>query len=408
MPITFRQATLKNGLTIIAEVDQAAHSSAVGFFVRTGARDEATKLMGVSHFLEHMMFKGTAAITADQLNQKFDAMGARNNAYTSAELTCFYAHVLPEFVAEATDLIGQMMRPALRQSDFDTEKKVILEEIAMYKDSPFWVLYERAIETHYATHPLAHRVLGTDQTVAELERDAMQGYFDNRYSADNTVVALAGKIDFDASVALLDKVCGHWATTTPKRDSSRPAIAGGDFTLKDPKISRGYFIGIAEGPSIEDDRKYAAAILAQILGSPDNSRLHWALVEGGIADECQASFDARQGCGDYYVFASCDPANLAKVEQTIQDQIAKLVDSLTEDDTRRLIAKTATSATIAGERPEGRMQRLGRHWTYLNKYETLESEVERMAGVTLDDLRDVARAYPIALKTIGRMVPAEA
>ena len=175
--------------------------------------------------------------------------------------------------------------------------------------------------------------------------------------------------------------------------------------VKDAKVSRGYFIGIAEGPSIEDDRKYAAAILAQILGSPDNSRLHWALVEGGLADECQASFDARNGCGDYYVFASCDPANIAKVEQEITNQISSLIESLTEQDTRRLIAKTATAATIAGEQPEGRMQRLGRHWTYLNRYETLEREVERMASVTLDDLREVAKAYPISLKTIGRMLP---
>jgi hypothetical protein len=406
MPITYRQARLKNGLNIIAEVDSAAHSSAVGFFVRTGARDEATPMMGVSHFLEHMMFKGTETIAADELNQRFDAMGARNNAYTSAEMTCFYAHVLPEYLPAATDLIGQMMRPALRTTDFTTEKKVILEEIAMYKDSPFWVLYERAIETHYGAHPLSHRVLGTSESVTALERDQMKQYFDARYSADNTVVALAGRLDFEHSVEIIERACGHWNSTAPRRNAGKPALAGGDFTLRDAKVNRGYFIGIAEGPSIEDDRKYAAAVLGQILGSPDNSRLHWALVETSLADECQAAFDARDGCGDYYVFASCDPANIEKVEATIHAQIAALVDSLSEDDTRRLIAKTATAATIAGERPEGRMQRLGRQWTYLGRYETLEHEVERMASVTLDDLRNVAREFPVHPKTTGRLLPA--
>src|SRR5690606_38952834 len=140
---TFQHATLPNGLTVIAEVDPEAHTAAAGFFVKTGARDEASPLMGVSHFLEHMMFKGTDQRSAEELNRQFDLIGARNNAYTTSELTCFYASVLPERLlgaGGAVDLLADMMRPALREEDFDTEKKVILEEIAMYEDNPFWVL----------------------------------------------------------------------------------------------------------------------------------------------------------------------------------------------------------------------------------------------------------------------------
>src|SRR5882724_3919279 len=130
--ISFQQHRLPNGLTIIAEVDPAAHSAAAGFFVKTGARDEATPVMGVSHFLEHMMFKGTEDLTAEELNRRFDEIGARNNAFTSNEMTCFHAHVLPEYLGQGLDLLGRMMRPALKPTDFDTEKGVILEEIAMY------------------------------------------------------------------------------------------------------------------------------------------------------------------------------------------------------------------------------------------------------------------------------------
>ena len=161
MPVTFQERVAPNGLRIIAEVDPGAHSAAAGFFVKTGARDESSDLMGVSHFLEHMMFKGTEEISADDLNRRFDEIGARNNAYTSHELTCFYAHVLPERLPEANDLLARMMRPALRQEDFDREKNVILEEIAMYKDEPYWVLFEHAMEKHYGSHALGHRVLGT-------------------------------------------------------------------------------------------------------------------------------------------------------------------------------------------------------------------------------------------------------
>src|SRR3954469_14987770 len=127
MPLTFRQHTARNGLRIIAEVDPAAHSAAAGFYVKTGARDESTPVMGVSHFLEHMMFKGTADITAEELNRRFDEIGARNNAFTSNEMTCFYAHLLPEYFHQGVDLLARMMRPALKPADFTTEKGVILE-----------------------------------------------------------------------------------------------------------------------------------------------------------------------------------------------------------------------------------------------------------------------------------------
>ena len=224
MPIDFRQHTLANGLTIIAEIDPNAYTSAAGFFVRTGARDEAPPLMGVSHFLEHMMFKGTVDLSAEAINQGFDDLGASNNAFTSNEITCFYAHTLPEYAGSTLDLLGRMMRPALRQGDFDTEKGVILEEIAMYKDNPFWVLYEETVDRFYAPHPLRHRVLGTADTITELARDSMQGYFDTRYSADNTVVALAGQVEFDAVVAQLDALCGSWQRTRATRDAHRRGL----------------------------------------------------------------------------------------------------------------------------------------------------------------------------------------
>ena len=141
--MALRSATLSNGLVILGEVDAAAHTAAAGFFVRTGARDEPTPLMGVSHFLEHMMFKGSDRRTAFQVNEDFDRIGASHNAFTSGEMTCFHAHVLPEHLPAAVDMLADILRPALRQADFDEEKGVILEEIAMYEDNPFMALYER-------------------------------------------------------------------------------------------------------------------------------------------------------------------------------------------------------------------------------------------------------------------------
>ncbi|MBL0927721.1 MAG: insulinase family protein [Phycisphaerales bacterium] len=405
MPVTFEHTTLPNGLTVIAETDPAAHTAACGFFVKTGARDERSEVMGVSHFLEHMMFKGTARRTAEDVNREFDELGASANAYTTGEMTCFYASVLPEHLTRATDILADIMRPALRQTDFDTEKGVILEEIAMYQDQPFWVLYERAMEEYYGRHPLAHRVLGTARTITDLQRDQMQAYFDARYSADNTTVALAGRVDFAEAVDQIASLCGRWTRTAAARGTGTPAVVDRTFTLRDAKVNRGYLLMIAPAPSAQDDRRYAAAMLSQILGAADNSRLHWALVEPGLAEEAQAAFDPRDGCGDYYAFAAADPDRLDEVAAAIDREIDGLVASLTQDDLERLRNKTATGAALAGERPGGRMQRLGRLWTYLGRYQTLEDELARINAVTLDDLRRVAADFPFRPRTVGRLLP---
>lgn len=405
MTYTFRHATLANGLNVVAEVNPASHTAAAGFFVKTGARDEESADMGVSHFLEHMMFKGTETLSADDLNKAFDEIGARNNAFTSNEITCFYAHTLPEALPRAVDLLGTMMRPALRDQEFITEKGVILEEIAMYKDNPFWVLYEACTEKQFGSHPLSHRVLGTTETITALARSRMKRYFDLRYAADNTVVALAGQLDFDRCIEQLERLCGSWQTTGVVRDSSPPPPAGGELTIRDEKVNRGYVLAMCPGPAMNDHRRYAAGILAQVLGMPDNSRLHWSLIETGIAEEAQTSFDAHDGFGEYFVFASGEPDRADEIWSIISKELAGLSDSLVQDDIDRLLNKFITGATIGGERPHDRMHRLGRMWTSLGKYLPLEEELDVLSRVTLDDLRNVARDFPLRPTTVGRLLP---
>lgn len=406
MAITFMHRRLPNGLTIIAEHDPSAHSAAAGFFVRTGARDERDEVMGVSHFLEHMMFKGADGLTAEDINRGFDEVGARNNAYTSSEVTCFHAHVLPEHLERASTLLARMMRPSLNQEDFDTEKGVILEEIAMYKDNPFWVLYEEAIARHYGPHPMSHRVLGTEQTIKALQRDQMRDYFRQRYSADNTVVALAGKLDFEREVEVVERLCGSWEATRPRRDTKRPSCGAGSFELRDEKVNRAYMIGIAPGPAAEEESRYAASLAAQVLGGSDNSRLHWALIEPGVAEEAQAAYDPHEGTGEFFVYASGEPTRAQEIWGEIGRQISSLAGSLTEDDLTRLRSKMATGVTVGGERPADRMMRLGRVWSALGIYRTLEEELDRVERVMLDDVRDVLARFPMTPATSGVLMPA--
>ena len=177
MSSSFKEATLENGLRIVAETSNSAASAAIGFFVKTGARDEEASLMGVSHFLEHMMFKGSDARSGEEVDLAFDDLGAQHNAFTSSEMTAFWGASLPECIGAVHDILADILRPALRQNDFDAEKNVILEEIAMYDDQPFWVLYEQAMEKYYGDHPLGFRVLGTPETIKNMQRDSMQDLF---------------------------------------------------------------------------------------------------------------------------------------------------------------------------------------------------------------------------------------
>ncbi len=393
--IAHRTARLSNGLEIQAEVDPSAHTAAVGFFVRTGSRDEPAELMGVSHFLEHMMFKGSDRRTAEDVNRDFDEIGASQNAFTTNELTAYHAHVLPERMHEALDILADMMRPALREKDFDEEKGVILEEIAMYADQPFWVGYEAMMERLYAGHPLAHRVLGTHASVSALTRAQMADYFTHRYTPDNAVLVAAGRLDFEKLVDEAARLCGHWTPAKPARAHPGWTPSSAHATVELANTARAYLILSMPAPAIQDDRRYAAGMLMHVLGGGDGSRLHWALVEKGLAEEASASYDGHDGMGDSTLFAVCDPDKVDEIEGVLRAELKSLVGSLDDDDLVRARSRIATGAAVASERPAGRMFRLGTLWGYGAPYATLDDEVARIERIRLGDLRSCADEFPL-------------
>src|SRR5262249_36163162 len=189
----FHQTTLSNGLQVIAELNDRAHSVAAGFFVKTGSRDESSDVAGVSHFLEHMTFKGTARRDALAGNRDFDRVGAKHNAQTSEEDNVYHVTCLPEYLPPSFDVLSDILRPTLRDEDFETEKQVIIEEIRMYLDNPMSVAYEAAKAAHYGGHPLGNSILGTVDSISSMTADQMREYFARRYSPANIVLAFAGK-----------------------------------------------------------------------------------------------------------------------------------------------------------------------------------------------------------------------
>src|ERR1700683_2747837 len=205
MSLTFHYKQLANGLDVVAELNPDAHSVALGLFVKTGSRDEDSSVNGVSHFLEHMMFKGSSKYTWEDVNRIFDEIGARYNAFTSQEMTAYYANVLPEFTKRTIEHLSHLLRPAIRVEDFTTEKKVILEEIAMYLDDPGHRVYEALMESHFGKHPLSLSVLGSSQCIEALQRDQMAEYFQRRYGPGNMVLSVTGQMDFKNVVEMAEK-----------------------------------------------------------------------------------------------------------------------------------------------------------------------------------------------------------
>ena len=405
MPVTYCEHVLSNGLRIVAEVDSEAHSAAMGFFVRTGARDEEPARMGVSHFLEHMMFKGTERRTGADVDREFDDLGARHNAWTSAEMTAFHVTCLPQYLPDAEDILSDILRPSLREDDFNDEKPVILEEIAMYDDQPFWGLYEKSLEEFYGDHRLSHRVLGTKETVGALTRDAMNEYFQQRYSADNTVVSLAGNIDFATMVQRIEDHCGHWARTGAERTYDPLEPRQSEFRDETDRINQHYICLAAPAPPLQDDRRYAAGMLAHILGNHDGSRLYWALVETGLAEEAQCHYDPRDNAGEYLIWCSCAPGDAQQCHDTVLAEIDRVLEDLVEEDLLRVRSLAATGLTLAGELAGDRMQRLGRLLTSTGTYRPLEEELDCIQAVTLDDLLTTAEAWPLAPVVTGHLAP---
>ena len=404
--LTFKHAQLSNGLDILGEVSDTSQSVAIGYMVKTGSRDESADVAGVSHFLEHMMFKGTARRTSEDVNREFDAMGAKNNAFTSNEVTCYWASVLPEFTERTLDLLSDMMRPALRTEDFEMEKKVIQEEISLYLDRPSHILFEAVMQDHFGTHSMAKSVLGSKESVGALTRDQMKTYFDGRYGPGNMVLAVAGKVDFDAFVALAEKTCGTWPRVNVQREYTTPVLGAKRRHISDPKLKRHYIAMLCPGPSAQDDQRYAAQVLSDVMGDHEGSRLYWALVEPGLADEADLAFYPHDQTGSFLVFASCDPERAGQVEGILTAELEKVLkEGLTEAEIARSKTKIETATVLQGELPLGRMRNLAARWTYNHEYRTLEEDLAKLESIGRADLEGVLKGFSFAPLTITTLGP---
>lgn len=403
----FHQHQLANGLTVIGETIPSARSVALGFFVRTGSRDEAPEEAGLSHYLEHMIFKGTERRSALKVNQDFDRIGANYNAFTSEENTVFYAAVLPEYLAQACDILADILRPSLRDNDFDMEKNVIIEEIGMYDDQPNWAAFDHAKRHFFRDHPLGPAVLGTADSIKAMTRDRMHKYFDRRYVAPNVTVVAAGNFAWNQLTGWLEEACGGWPTGAIGRNNIRPAVGPGTLkaVTKDSVVQE-HVIMIATAPDACSPMRHAADLLAMAVGDDSGSRLYWELVDPGHADSAETSFHEYEGTGVFYTSFSGEPAKAAENLARVRGVFSSVQrDGITEDELRQAKSKVLSRVVRASERPMGRMQALGMAWTYLGTMRTVDDELNAFEAVTVESVREVLKAFPIDQPTVLALGP---
>ncbi len=408
MPLKFHYNQLPNGLDIVAEENPDSHSFAAGLFVKTGSRDEDASINGVSHFLEHMMFKGSQKYTWEDVNRIFDELGARYNAFTSQETTAYYANVLPEFTEKSIEHLSHLLRPALRESDFETEKKVILEEIAMYLDDPGHRVYEKLMDLHFGNHPLSMSILGSPESIMKLKRDQMAEYFTRRYGPGNMVLAVTGRLEFDEIVKFAEKYMGNWPRVNAPRHQPDPLYKPQKVSLTDAKLNRTYTMGMTPGPSAQDERRFAARVLSDVIGDSDGSRLYWALVDNAIADDADFGFYPHDACGSYYIALTTDPDRTQKALDIALKELERVKKDLNDEEIERAKNKNASGIVLSGEIPLGRMRSIGSQWIYNKEYRSLEQDMAALMGVNKKSLLDLLHDYPFDPMTLVTLGPTEA
>lgn len=396
MTLEFRKQTLSNGLTIVAECNPQAYSASYAFFVRTGSRDEQDAVSGVSHFLEHMVFKGTPTRSSLDVNRELDELTSSSNAFTNEEQKVYYATTLPEDQAKIVGLLADIMRPSLRQEDFDTEKLVILKEIAKYEDEPPFNAHEKCMALHFGKHPLGRSVLGTVESIEKLQRDQMLAYFEERYSPRNIVLAAAGNIDFAALVQSAEEHCGRWKAFPAERKLER-AVAQQRFAIyQKANAVQQYIIQAGTAPATEDDDRYAARLMTTVIGDDSGSRLFWELVDTGRAEYAAISPNEFQGTGMYMSALCCAPEEAQDNLDAMTEVLAEAQEGgVTEEELEQAKNKVCAQVVLHAERPASRMFSVGNGWLQRQQYRTVRETVAAYRSVTTEDIRRVLDKYPL-------------
>jgi predicted Zn-dependent peptidase len=408
---TIRKETLPNGITLITERMPHVRSVTIGVWLRRGSRHEPAALNGASHFIEHLVFKGTESRTAREIALSVDSIGGQMDAFTSKEYTCFYARVLDEHLAEAVDLLSDIvLRPLFDAEELERERKVIVEEIRMVEDSPEELVYDLLVDHFYPGHPLGRPIQGTVSTVRSLSRSRLLAFFRDVYVPGNLLIVTAGNVEHAAVSRLLRKAFGGWRRRgRPVTAAKPPRARFGVVTRAKKDLEQLHLLlGLPAFPE-NDDVRYPLYVLNTLLGGTMSSRLFQKIREQrGLAYSVYSATNAFLDAGVMMVYAGTSPRQ--------GDEVLRVV--LAEMDDLRRRGPTEAEVRVAKEHLRGslmlslestssRMSNLARQEIYYGRQLTSAEVLRRVDAVTVEEAHEVAqrmfRDGPVALAAVGRV-----
>ncbi|OQO94985.1 M16 family metallopeptidase [Saccharomonospora piscinae] len=394
-----RRTVLPGGLRVITEAVPGVRSAAVGLWVGIGSRDEQPAVAGAAHYLEHLLFKGTARRDATRIAEEVDAVGGELNAFTSKEHTCFYAQVLDENLDLAVDLITDVVFDATcADADVDTERRVVLEEIAMRDDDPEDLLQEMFVETIMPGHPLGRSVLGTEQSVTDLTSSALRGFYRRRYRPERMVLAVSGNVEHRTVVrlvraALRDRLSGSGSPRPPRKGRARFGRAARLALHRDDTEQAHLMLGV-RAPGRHDERRYTLSVLNAALGGGLSSRLFQEIRERrGLAYQVYSSMAGYADAGHVDVYVGCQPDRLGEVAGVVGEVLTELArHGLTDAEVVRAKGQLRGGLVLGLEDTASRMVRLGKNELNYGRYQSVGETVARIDAVTGDDVAELARS----------------
>lgn len=386
-------------------------SVSIGIWVGTGSRHENVHNNGISHFLEHMFFKGTDRFTARELAEVFDSLGGQVNAFTSKEYTCFYAKVLDEHFNTALDTLSDMLfHSQFAAEEIEKEKKVVIEEIRMYEDTPDELVMDVLTEGVYSGHSLGYTILGLEENLRRFTRDDILQYISSQYQPDNIVIAIAGNLSEQAAAVAVERLFGEQNFAPPQTAERASALTVPLFhhgrDLREKEIEQIHLSLAAPGYKAGDDRLYAMILLNNALGGSSSSKLFQEIrEERGLAYSVYSFHSAYQDCGMFGIYAGTSPEHAQDVlalTRKLCDEVAET--GLTDEELRKGKEQVKGSMMLSLESTSSRMSRLGKNELLLSRDISIDETLRGINAVQPDDIRRVARevlGQQFALAAVG-------
>ena len=412
--MSVRRSVLPSGLRIVTEEVASVRSAAIGIWVNVGSRDETPAVAGASHFLEHLLFKGTTRRTALEISSSIESVGGEMNAFTSKEYTCFYARVIDTDLPMAIDVISDLITSSVVTAlDVDAERKVVLEEIAMRDDDPSDLVHDLYAETYYGNTPLGRPILGTIDSINNMSRSSVFNYYKKRYLPQDLVVAVAGNINHKKVVQMVEKALsadGFLDVT------GTPVIRGNTAVKKPAQQAVGLmtrpteqahmFYGM-EGVARHDDRRFAMGILASALGGGMSSRLFQEIREKrGLAYSVYGYAQQYAGSGQIGFYAGCKPAKAVEVLEIIREVLADVADNgMSHEEIERAKGAVRGSLVLSQEDSGSRMSRIGKNEIVYGRVMGFDDILKAVSKVNEADIREIASAFLTKTPTLALVGP---